>query len=193
MDVTQTLNVVQFITFVHWVLTITMGPSVSWRTYTVISSFIGLANTTITTWIKLARLSWAVISSWRCLSNCRCKSDARCTCRWSWEVKINWVVWCLRYGIANARILFKILWKSSLFFEELWVYYLLKESRIWFRLNLVNIVNEGSLEIVGKRQKIESENGCFKKTKHAKFSEITNICYSLTRTGSPFCLITEEI
>ena len=187
------LNVVQFITFVHWVLTITMRPSVSWRTYTVISSFIGLANTTITTWIELARLSWAVISSWRCLSNCRCKSNARCTCRWSWEVKINWVVWCLRYGIANARILFKILWKSSLFFEELWVYYLLKESRIWFRLNLVNIVNEGSLEIVGNKAKDWIWKWLFQENKARQIFRKTNISYSLIRTRSSFCLITKEI
>ena len=32
------------------------------------------------------------------------------------------------------------------------------------------------------RQKGESHNGCFKKTKHVKFSEKTNISYPLTRT-----------
>ena len=37
------------------------------------------------------------------------------------------------------------------------------------------------------RQKGESQNGCFKKTKHAKFSEKTNISYPLIRTGGKKC------
>ena len=32
------------------------------------------------------------------------------------------------------------------------------------------------------RQKVESQNGCFKKTKHAKFSKKTIISYALIRT-----------
>ena len=62
------------------------------------------------------------------------------------------------------------------------------------------------------RQKGESQNGCFKKTKHVKFSEKTNISNPLIRTptcayqgvrnfrffgktfwDSPFCLITDDI
>ena len=37
------------------------------------------------------------------------------------------------------------------------------------------------------RQKEESQNGCFKKTKHANFSEKGNISYSLIRTHTYLC------
>ena len=36
------------------------------------------------------------------------------------------------------------------------------------------------------RQKDESQNGCFKKTKHVKFSEKTTISYPLIRTLDEF-------
>ena len=39
------------------------------------------------------------------------------------------------------------------------------------------------------RQKSESQNECFKKTKHAKFSEKTNISYPLIRTRLRFVLL----
>ena len=40
--------------------------------------------------------------------------------------------------------------------------------------------NESNSSLIG--QKDESQNGCFKKTKHAKFSEKTNITYPPLRT-----------
>ena len=45
------------------------------------------------------------------------------------------------------------------------------------------------------RQKGESQNGCFKKTKHVEFSEKTNISNPLirVRVRTPFCLITDQL
>ena len=51
------------------------------------------------------------------------------------------------------------------------------------------------------RQKGESQNGCFKKTKHAKFSEKRTFLTSshahvrerIRVLDSPFCLITDEL
>ena len=77
------------------------------------------------------------------------------------------------------------------------------------------------IEFVGNKAKVESQNGCFKETKHVKFSEKTNISKPLIRTrtcacqgvrnirfsenltcfvflkqafwNSPFCLITDDL
>ena len=78
------------------------------------------------------------------------------------------------------------------------------------RQSLLYLSNNDKSSVI--RQKVESQNGCFKKTNHAKFSKKTNISYPLIRThvrfsenlagfvflkhpfwNSPFCLITDEI
>ena len=56
-------------------------------------------------------------------------------------------VCCSKFGIACPRVLFRKLWKSSLFIKEPWVLYFFKEPPIWFCLNLVDIVIRASLEI----------------------------------------------
>ena len=45
-----------------------------------------------------------------------------------------------------------------------------------------NLNSTTTLSVI--RQKVESPNGCFRKTKHPKFSEKTNISYPLIRTGT---------
>ena len=54
----------------------------------------------------------------------------------------------------------------------------------WIIISIIRPINSSAI-----RQKGESQNGCFKETKHAKCSEKTNIFYPLIRTRTRFALL----
>ena len=80
-------------------------------------------------------------------------------------------------GVNTVRFL-KYVWHFSI----LCLKGLSLRNRIQIFLRLISRNEFGNLSVI--RQKGESQNRCYKQTKHAKFSEKTNISYPLIRTST---------